>query len=65
MGREYFGFSYVRSDETRAKEIPINNPPDIAVIVVYFVVVLLVGIWVSLFRPLGRTLFYKYKMPGE
>lgn len=27
--------------------IPINNPADISVIVIYFVVVLAVGIWVS------------------
>lgn len=27
--------------------IPINNPADISVIVIYFVVVLAVGVWVS------------------
>ncbi|KAL6472704.1 hypothetical protein MHYP_G00188920 [Metynnis hypsauchen] len=46
MTWEYFGFSLVRSSSnTTNKDSVINNPADISVIVIYFVVVLAVGIW--------------------
>ncbi|KAL7847952.1 hypothetical protein AOLI_G00226700 [Acnodon oligacanthus] len=46
MTWEYFGFSLVRSSSnTTNKNSAINNPADISVIVIYFVVVLAVGIW--------------------
>lgn len=41
----------VRSSQNNETVIAINNPADISVIVIYFVVVLAVGIWVS---PLVR-----------
>ncbi|KAI5099522.1 sodium/glucose cotransporter 1, partial [Silurus meridionalis] len=42
---EYFSFSRVRSGQKNGTVIAINNPADISVIVIYFVVVLAVGIW--------------------
>lgn len=45
MTWEYRGFSYVRGLDPSTHKI--NNPADISVIVVYFLVVLGVGIWVS------------------
>ncbi|KAI5622625.1 sodium/glucose cotransporter 1, partial [Silurus asotus] len=42
---EYFSFSMVRSGQKNGTVIAINNPADISVIVIYFVVVLAVGIW--------------------
>ncbi|GAA6081983.1 sodium/glucose cotransporter 1 [Tachysurus ichikawai] len=45
MTWDYFGFSMVRSDQKNETVIAINNPADISVIVIYFVVVLAVGIW--------------------
>ncbi|KAL7846894.1 hypothetical protein SRHO_G00218740 [Serrasalmus rhombeus] len=46
MTWEYFGFSLVRSSSnTTNTDSAINNPADISVIVIYFVVVLAVGIW--------------------
>lgn len=47
MAADYFGFSYVRAAEKEAN-IAINNAADISVIVIYFLVVLAVGIWVSI-----------------
>ncbi|XP_058267177.1 sodium/glucose cotransporter 1 [Hemibagrus wyckioides] len=46
MTWDYFGFSMVRSSgQNNGTVIAINNPADISVIVIYFVVVLAVGIW--------------------
>ncbi|KAM9455930.1 sodium/glucose cotransporter 1 [Clarias gariepinus] len=45
MTWDYFGFSRVRSAQNNETVIAINNPADISVIVIYFVVVLAVGIW--------------------
>ncbi|XP_048028973.1 sodium/glucose cotransporter 1-like isoform X1 [Megalobrama amblycephala] len=45
MGADYFGFSFLRNENRRNFTIHINNPADISVIVVYFLVVLAVGIW--------------------
>ncbi|KAB5543788.1 hypothetical protein PHYPO_G00083650 [Pangasianodon hypophthalmus] len=45
MTWDYFGFSMVRSDQKNETAIAINNPADISVIVIYFVVVLAVGVW--------------------
>lgn len=47
MGEDYFGFSYLRNENRRNVTIHINNPADISVIVIYFLVVLAVGVWVS------------------
>lgn len=47
MTWEYRGFSSVKAVENDADRHKVNNPADISVIVVYFVVVLGVGIWVS------------------
>jgi len=47
MGADYFGFSYLRNENKRNVTIYINNAADISVIVVYFLVVLAVGVWVS------------------
>nr|XP_057920376.1 sodium/glucose cotransporter 1 [Doryrhamphus excisus] len=46
MSRNYFGFS-LRTDDGRSDmgEVALNNAADISVIVIYFVVVLAVGIW--------------------
>ncbi|KAK2823737.1 hypothetical protein Q7C36_020337 [Tachysurus vachellii] len=45
MTWDYFGFSMARSGQKNETVIAINNPADISVIVIYFVVVLAVGIW--------------------
>ncbi|MCJ8742768.1 hypothetical protein PDJAM_G00086140 [Pangasius djambal] len=45
MTWDYFDFSMVRSDQKNGTDIAINNPADISVIVIYFLVVLAVGIW--------------------
>uniref|UniRef100_A0A8C2GCP7 Sodium/glucose cotransporter 1 n=1 Tax=Cyprinus carpio TaxID=7962 RepID=A0A8C2GCP7_CYPCA len=45
MGEEYFGFSWVRNENRKNVTIYVNNPADISVIVIYFLVVLAVGIW--------------------
>uniref|UniRef100_A0A3B4Z662 Sodium/glucose cotransporter 1 n=1 Tax=Stegastes partitus TaxID=144197 RepID=A0A3B4Z662_9TELE len=43
---DYFGFSYIRKTaKNDTGEIAINNPADISVIVIYFLVVLGVGVW--------------------
>ena len=49
MSADYFGFSLLRSDHhQRSKnDVVLNNAADISVIVIYFVVVLAVGVWVS------------------
>lgn len=47
MTWEYRGFSSMRAAENNTSGYKVNNPADISVIVVYFVVVLGVGIWVS------------------
>jgi len=47
MGEDYFGFSYLRNENRKNVTIYINNAADISVIVVYFLVVLAVGVWVS------------------
>ncbi|XP_023279798.1 sodium/glucose cotransporter 1 [Seriola lalandi dorsalis] len=46
MSNDYFGFSLIRSN-ARANNatVALNNPADISVIVIYFVVVLAVGVW--------------------
>ncbi|XP_029509226.1 sodium/glucose cotransporter 1 [Oncorhynchus nerka] len=44
MTQDYFGFSLVRSVPTNGT-VAVNNPADISVIVIYFVVVLVVGVW--------------------
>ncbi|KAL7376077.1 hypothetical protein ABVT39_000660 [Epinephelus coioides] len=46
MSRDYFGFSYIRSNaRNNTATMALNNPADIAVIVIYFLVVLAVGVW--------------------
>ncbi|XP_056146284.1 sodium/glucose cotransporter 1 isoform X2 [Lampris incognitus] len=45
MMRNYFGFSLTRSNGSDADTVPLNNPADISVIVIYFLVVLGVGVW--------------------
>ncbi|XP_026130363.1 sodium/glucose cotransporter 1 [Carassius auratus] len=45
MGEEYFGFSWTRNENRKNVTIHINNPADISVIVIYFLVVLAVGVW--------------------
>ena len=47
MTWEYRGFSSVKATEEDSANHKVNNPADISVIVIYFVVVLGVGIWVS------------------
>jgi hypothetical protein len=49
MSADYFGFSWLRSDhQQRSKnDVVLNNAADISVIVIYFLVVLAVGVWVS------------------
>ncbi|CDQ60994.1 unnamed protein product [Oncorhynchus mykiss] len=44
MTQDYFGFSLVRSVPNNGT-VAVNNPADISVIVIYFVVVLAVGVW--------------------
>lgn len=45
---DYFGFSWLRgAGRQRSGEVAVNNAADISVIVIYFVVVLAVGVWVS------------------
>ncbi|KAF6725916.1 Sodium/glucose cotransporter 1 [Oryzias melastigma] len=48
MSRDYFGFSFVsRSvrNSSNGNTVALNNPADISVIVIYFLVVLAVGVW--------------------
>ncbi|XP_016339015.1 sodium/glucose cotransporter 1-like [Sinocyclocheilus anshuiensis] len=45
MGEDYFGFSWTRNENRKNVTIYVNNPADISVIVIYFLVVLAVGIW--------------------
>uniref|UniRef100_A0A665V2G6 Sodium/glucose cotransporter 1 n=2 Tax=Echeneis naucrates TaxID=173247 RepID=A0A665V2G6_ECHNA len=48
MSYDYFGFSYVRSNarnNSGGSTVALHNAADISVIVVYFVVVLAVGLW--------------------
>uniref|UniRef100_A0A672NAY9 Solute carrier family 5 member 1 n=1 Tax=Sinocyclocheilus grahami TaxID=75366 RepID=A0A672NAY9_SINGR len=45
MGEDYFGFSWVRNENRKNVTIYVNNPADISVIVIYFLVVLAVGVW--------------------
>ncbi|XP_056443815.1 sodium/glucose cotransporter 1 [Gadus chalcogrammus] len=47
MSADYFGFSWLRSDhQQRSKnDVVLNNAADISVIVIYFLVVLAVGVW--------------------
>ncbi|XP_076876481.1 sodium/glucose cotransporter 1 [Brachyhypopomus gauderio] len=46
MTWDYFGFSVLRNIKKNETDfIAINNPADISVIVIYFVVVLAVGLW--------------------
>ncbi|XP_064164359.1 sodium/glucose cotransporter 1 [Anguilla rostrata] len=55
MERDYFGFSWVRSAENTSSTYAINNPADISVIVIYFLVVLAVGIWAMLSTNRGTV----------
>ncbi|XP_020563379.1 sodium/glucose cotransporter 1-like isoform X2 [Oryzias latipes] len=48
MSRDYFGFSFITRSTRNASNgntVALNNPADISVIVIYFLVVLAVGIW--------------------
>ncbi|XP_037548025.1 sodium/glucose cotransporter 1 [Nematolebias whitei] len=46
MSRDYFGFSYIRRQTRNGTSYSaLNNPADISVIVIYFLVVLAVGVW--------------------
>uniref|UniRef100_A0A3Q3K4Q8 Sodium/glucose cotransporter 1 n=1 Tax=Monopterus albus TaxID=43700 RepID=A0A3Q3K4Q8_MONAL len=47
MSADYFGWTYIRSNNARnaTSTVALNNPGDISVIVIYFLVVLGVGIW--------------------
>lgn len=48
MSRDYFGFSYLsRQTRNGTSNVALNNAADISVIVIYFLVVLAVGVWVS------------------
>ncbi|KAL2100452.1 hypothetical protein ACEWY4_004846 [Coilia grayii] len=56
MTWDYFGFSSLRSQQDNdTGGMAINNPADISVIVVYFVVVLAVGIWAMLSTSRGTV----------
>lgn len=46
MSRDYFGFSYIKTAARNGtSSVALNNAADISVIVIYFVVVLVVGVW--------------------
>ncbi|KAM8829084.1 sodium/glucose cotransporter 1 [Spinachia spinachia] len=46
MARDYFGFSLTRNNARNGTDtVVLNNAADISVIVIYFVVVLVVGVW--------------------
>lgn len=46
MSRDYFGFSYIKAVEKNGTAgVVLNNAADVSVIVIYFVVVLAVGVW--------------------
>ncbi|XP_061656708.1 sodium/glucose cotransporter 1 [Syngnathoides biaculeatus] len=46
MSGNYFGFSLLRSDaRNNTNRVALNNAADISVIVIYFLVVLAVGVW--------------------
>ncbi|KAF3702112.1 Sodium/glucose cotransporter 1 [Channa argus] len=46
MSRDYFGFSYIRNNARNSSTtVALNNAADISVIVIYFLVVLAVGVW--------------------
>uniref|UniRef100_A0A8C6UU93 Sodium/glucose cotransporter 1 n=1 Tax=Neogobius melanostomus TaxID=47308 RepID=A0A8C6UU93_9GOBI len=46
MSRDYFGFSYIKAAARNGtSSVVLNNPADISVIVIYFIVVLAVGVW--------------------
>ena len=51
MTQDYFGFSLMgprnAADNNTTVVYAVNNPADISVIVIYFILVLAVGIWVS------------------
>lgn len=50
MSQDYFGFSFIRNNaRDSTNTVALNNAADIVVIVIYFLVVLAVGIWVSSF----------------
>ncbi|XP_063066422.1 sodium/glucose cotransporter 1 [Engraulis encrasicolus] len=56
MTWDYFGFSELRNTPANNNgTVAINNPADISVIVVYFVVVLAVGIWAMLSTSRGTV----------
>uniref|UniRef100_A0A4W5KBK5 Sodium/glucose cotransporter 1 n=1 Tax=Hucho hucho TaxID=62062 RepID=A0A4W5KBK5_9TELE len=46
MTQDYLGFSLVRSVPNNGT-VAVNNPADISVIVIYFLVVLAVGVWIG------------------
>ncbi|KAL4609643.1 sodium/glucose cotransporter 1 [Arapaima gigas] len=54
MASDYFGFTFVRAAEKNST-LAINNPADISVIVLYFLVVLAVGIWAMLSTSRGTV----------
>ncbi|KAK9532657.1 hypothetical protein VZT92_010031 [Zoarces viviparus] len=46
MSQDYFGFSLIRNyARNGTATVAVNNPADISVIVIYFLVVLAVGVW--------------------
>ncbi|XP_071386553.1 sodium/glucose cotransporter 1 [Centroberyx affinis] len=45
MTQDYFGFSLIRSNGRNNSTVALNNAADISVIVIYFLVVLAVGVW--------------------
>ncbi|KAK2819073.1 hypothetical protein Q5P01_024634 [Channa striata] len=46
MSRDYFGFSFIRTNARNSSTtVALNNAADISVIVIYFLVVLAVGVW--------------------
>ncbi|XP_041826382.1 sodium/glucose cotransporter 1-like [Melanotaenia boesemani] len=48
MSRDYFGFSFLQRNirnDTGTNRVVLNNAADISVIVIYFIVVLAVGVW--------------------
>ncbi|XP_028828533.1 sodium/glucose cotransporter 1 isoform X2 [Denticeps clupeoides] len=57
MTWEYFGFSLIRNADavTNSTRRPVDNPADISVIVIYFLVVLAVGIWAMLSTSRGTV----------
>ncbi|KAG5272452.1 hypothetical protein AALO_G00165720 [Alosa alosa] len=55
MTYDYYGFSFLRNTRNASEPLAVNNPADISVIVIYFLVVLAVGIWAMLSTSRGTV----------